>query len=185
MYFHIRREKKRTKRSAMTKISSKTCLLTADHMQEKITRMAFEILETHVACKSLTLLGVGRRGMCLAKQLAHILQPLGNFSLEIEQLHMLRNNKKQPTGATFCNKVTCRRRNILLIDDVLNTGRTLAHCLTEILKQSPKQVHTAILIARSHKLFPIEVNFVGYQLSAMLDNYVEVQFGKEAGAYLH
>ena len=160
------------------------CLLTSARMQETITRMAFQILESQAESSALTLLGVGKRGLQLAKQLSEQLQPLGNFSLHTGHLHILRSKTHQPTDAKIVEKVPCNGKKILLIDDVLNTGRTLAVCLAEVMKQTPKQVHTAVLVARSHTLFPIEVNFVGKHLHTTLDDYVEVQFGKQAGVYL-
>ena len=166
-------------------IAEKICLLTSTRMQETIVRMTFQILEAQSNSGALSLLGVGEKGLQLTNQLAERLQLLGNFNIHIGHLRILRSEKEQPIGAEIVKKVPSKGRRVLLVDDVLNTGRTLAVCFAEVLKQTPKQLHTAVLISRSHKLFPIEVNFVGKNLRTTLDDYVEVRFGKKSGVYLY
>ena len=164
---------------------TKSCLFDATRMQETIHRMAFELLEAYVPQKSVTVVGVGEKGTCLAQRLIRELQPLGNFSLLLGRIDPIQDEKKQVVSASFSEDVPCRSRSVLLIDDVLNTGRTLAFCLMEILKKVPKQVHTTVLVERSHKRYPIEVNTVGYRLSTTLEHYVSVNFEQNPGIYLH
>ena len=162
----------------------KTCLLTSARVEEITERIVFQVIEAYTGTKSLTMLGVDMRGLQFAERLAKKLQLLGDLNLHFGQLHMLRTEDGQPTGAHFTEKVPCKGRKVLLVDDVLNTGRTLALCFAEVLKRVPKRVDTAVLIARNHKLFPIEAKFVGKNLYTTLEEYVEVHFDEPAGVYL-
>lgn len=162
----------------------KTCLLSADQIEEKIRRIAFQILEAHFTRKSLTVLGVDARGFALAEQISAQVKDLGNFSCELAQIRVIKNKAQQPIRAECLSKIRSLG-TLLLVDDVLNTGLTLSLCLKELLQFRPKQIDTVIFIERSHKLFPIEAKFVGHRLSTILDNYVEVSFEQPAGVYLH
>ena len=163
----------------------KTCLLTAASMQKTIQRMVFQVLEVHAALGTLTLLGVGQRGLRLATQMSDILQPLSVFKLHLGLLDILRDKKNAPVGISIDKRVRCRARSVLLVDDVLNTGHTLACCCAELLAQGAKQVYTAVLIERSHKRYPIEANIVGRKLYTTLEEYIEVKLEGQMGVYLH
>ncbi|MDX5348718.1 MAG: phosphoribosyltransferase, partial [Hymenobacteraceae bacterium] len=75
---------------------------------------------------------------------------------------------------------------IILVDDVLNTGKTLAYSLIPFLQASPKKIETATLIDRHHTLYPVSVTYTGYSLSTTLQEHVKVVLDgeTEAGAYL-
>ena len=78
-----------------------------------------------------------------------------------------------------------RRKCIILVDDVLNTGRTLAYGLKPFLNIEVKKIETAVFVNRSHGLFPIYPQYTGFRLTTMINDHVEVKLGKEAGVYLH
>lgn len=77
-------------------------------------------------------------------------------------------------------------KTIILIDDVLNTGRTFAYSLRPFLKIKIKKLQTAVLIDRNHKSFPISADFVGYALSTTLQEHISVILDDEMqfGVYL-
>jgi len=74
---------------------------------------------------------------------------------------------------------------IIVIDDVLNTGRTLAYSLSPFLEVSVKRVQVAVMVNRAHHSFPISADYVGYALSTTLNEHIRVKLtGDEAGVYL-
>jgi len=75
-------------------------------------------------------------------------------------------------------------KNIILVDDVLNTGRTFAYGMKPFLNIEVKKIETAVLVNRSHTLFPIYPQYTGYELATTIKDHVEVNLGKETAVYL-
>ena len=69
-------------------------------------------------------------------------------------------------------------KSVVLCDDVLNSGKTLAYSLSKILSVKVKKVETAVLVMRSHSLFPIYANYKGYELSTTINEHVKVDLSK-------
>ena len=76
------------------------------------------------------------------------------------------------------------KKVIILVDDVLNSGKTVAYSLKALLDVEVKKLQIAVLVDRSHKLFPITANFKGYELSTTIDEHVEVRLEDQPGVYL-
>jgi pyrimidine operon attenuation protein/uracil phosphoribosyltransferase len=79
-----------------------------------------------------------------------------------------------------------RNKVIVLLDDVLNTGRTLAYSLKPFLNVEIKKLHTAVLVDRNHKQFPIAADYIGYALSTTIQEHIEVvlEDNERFGVYL-
>lgn len=162
-------------------------ILTAEQTKQKIRRLAFEIYEENFEEKTLILAGIEGMGMFLTKELAKELKQIS--PLEIIQI-CVRLDKLQPTQSEVvldCEPSIFENQSIVLIDDVLNTGRTLAYSLRPFLKVRIKQLHTAVLIDRGHHSFPIAADFAGFRLSTTLQERIEVILDNEKkfGVYLH
>ncbi len=71
---------------------------------------------------------------------------------------------------------------VILIDDVLNTGRTLAYGMLPFMEIKIKKMEIAVLVNRSHKLFPVSASYSGYELSTTLTNRIEVVFANDKSA---
>ena len=165
--------------------SSGHLLLTKKEIEEKLSRMAYQLLETYDPLDRLIFLGMGTRGVHLCKHLASHLADLANLDLPIGKLILKPSSKEmQEIDITLPRDILCKGKDILIVDDVLNTSYTLALAFTAVMRLQPHSVRTAVLIERSHKSFPIEVNFVGMSLATTLDEYVEVRLTKSAGVYL-
>jgi pyrimidine operon attenuation protein/uracil phosphoribosyltransferase len=74
---------------------------------------------------------------------------------------------------------------VFLIDDVLNSGRTLIHGVQHLLQGRPREVHTAVLVDRKHRSFPIRADFCGLTLSTQLSEHIAVDLSDENNATVH
>jgi pyrimidine operon attenuation protein/uracil phosphoribosyltransferase len=166
-------------------------ILTAEQTKQKIRRLAFEIYEENFEEKTIILAGIEGMGMILTQLLAEELKQIS--PLEIIQICVCLD-KLQPTQSEVildCETSVFENQSIILIDDVLNTGRTLAYSLRPFLKVRIKQLHTAVLIDRGHHSFPIAADFAGLRLSTTLQERIEVILyndtdnQKKYGVYLH
>lgn len=146
--------------------------------EQKIARIAAEIQEKLYNTNNLCFLGIGDKGMALAEKIMAQLPD----SLEIE-MHLA--NKKNIPLKSFLPKVNFEGKTVIVVDDVLESGRTLMHVCSAVMLQHPAQIKTVILVDRMHPKFPIKADFVGVTLSTTLQNHVDVRF-EESGisAYL-
>ena len=73
-----------------------------------------------------------------------------------------------------------------MIDDVANSGKTMLYALKPLLDQYPKKIQTLALVERTHKTFPVQVDYIGMSVSTTLDEhiYVEVEKDEITGAYM-
>jgi pyrimidine operon attenuation protein/uracil phosphoribosyltransferase len=95
-------------------------------------------------------------------------------------------NKSKPDAITLSETVDFNDTNILICDDVANSGKTLLYVLKPLLQSHPKRIQTLVMVERMHKLFPIKPDYVGLSLATTLQEhiYVEVTDGEVVGAYI-
>lgn len=166
--------------------SPQVLILNKVQIAQKINRIAYQILEDNLDEKELVLAGMWERGYKLAIRLKEILDKISDFDLTVVKIDEQGNrNKSNPSkteaDAQWKNKV------IILIDDVLNSGKTLTFGLGLFLNSAPKKVRTVVLIDRSHKIFPIATDFVGLRLATVLKEHIDVIIdtpGEEDRVYL-
>src|SRR5205085_282398 len=129
------------------------------------------------------LIGIKENGIFIAKKIAEYLKETFKGTIELIDLSI---DKKKPGEVRLGKEADFNNRNILLIDDVANSGRTMLYALKPLLQQLPAQVQTLALVARTHKQFPIAVDYVGVAVSTTLQEtiVVEVKDGEITGAWL-
>ena len=96
-------------------------------------------------------------------------------------------NKKTPTKKILSSidKSKCLHKNIVIVDDVLNTGKTLIYAVKYFLEIPVNKVSTAVIINRNHKKFPVKADFKGISLSTSIKEHVKVILeGSKKGIYL-
>jgi pyrimidine operon attenuation protein / uracil phosphoribosyltransferase len=166
--------------------SERSLILSADQIKQKIRRMAYEIYEHNFDSKSLIVAGIDGHGYTLATMLVKELQAISPLAVKLVKVSLDKSAPQQSEIALDCDVKEIRKKVIVLVDDVLNTGRTFAYGMKPFLATEVKKIETAVLVNRSHTLFPIYPQYTGYQLSTTLKEHVEVRLGKEeAGVYLH
>jgi len=143
--------------------------------------MALEVAERNYAKDELILIGIKENGIFIAIKIASYLKE--NFKGVVKVLS-LSLDKKNPSEISISEKTDFHDKTILLIDDVANSGKTMLYALKPLLKHHPKQIQTLALVERTHKQFPIAVDYVGLSLSTTLQEniVVEVEDGEVIGA---
>ncbi len=170
----------------MTSTVTQKQILTSNQTYQKIRRIAFEIFEQNFQEKEIILAGIVGEGYSFAKRLATELTDISPLEVVLVRLDFDKNIHYQSpilmddTHLDFQNKV------VVIVDDVLNTGRTLAFALDPFLRTEMKKVQVAVIVDRSHHLFPIHADYVGYSLSTTISEHVKVVLSDEenAGVYL-
>jgi pyrimidine operon attenuation protein / uracil phosphoribosyltransferase len=162
-------------------VKNKNYILSAAVAEKKLQRMALEIAERNYDAPQLILIGIKENGIVIAKKISGYL-PL-HFKGEVVVLE-LALDKKKPAAVTLSAAMDFNNKTIILIDDVANSGSTMLYALKPLLGQHPKKIQTLALVERTHKTFPVAVDYVGLSVSTSLDEhiYVEVENGEVLGA---
>jgi pyrimidine operon attenuation protein/uracil phosphoribosyltransferase len=95
-------------------------------------------------------------------------------------------NKKNPLECNIDNALTVKGKVLIIIDDVVNSGKTLIYAINPFLIHEPLKIQTLTLVERSYKVFPIHIDYVGISLSTTFSEHiqVEVENGNILGAYI-
>ena len=169
----------------MEATEQKTQVLTDEQVRRKISRMAYEIYENNFEEKNLILAGIDGQGYILAQLLQKEIQNISEVNCVVVKIGI---DKSAPVTSEVNLDVPLKdlaRKNIIIIDDVLNTGRILTYGMKPFLSVAVKKIEVAVLVNRSHSLYPILPKYTGYELSTTLDDHVEVVLKKKFAVYLH
>ena len=162
---------------------SKTLILTADQIERKLQRMAREVLELHPHSSEIAVVGIAGQGEAVAERLARI---LADIAPEVSTLRMtLRLHKHDPGAvpAVFSDAPErLRGMPVVVVDDVLNSGRTLIHAVSTVLNAGAQRITAAVLVDRIHRSFPVRADICGLSLSTTLKEHIEVQASAEGSA---
>ena len=165
--------------------SIKTKIKDISNIDLYLKRIAYQIYENNnEEDNSLIIVGIEKNGKILANRICNILKSISNFNLTLMSIEI---NKKNPTKKMFISidKKKCLNKNIIIVDDVLNTGRTLIYAVKYFLEIPVKKIQTAVIINRNHKKFPIKADFKGISLSTSIKEHVDVILeGSKKGIYL-
>jgi pyrimidine operon attenuation protein/uracil phosphoribosyltransferase len=154
-------------------------------MERAVSRMAHELLEANRGPEGLCLVGIRRGGVPLATRLADRLAregcsaPTGVLDIGLYRDDVLRVRPVVgPTEIPF----SIENRSVVLVDDVLFTGRTVRAALDEIMDFGrPRRVYLAVLVDRGGRELPVRADFVGKVLDCAPDERVEVRFREDSG----
>lgn len=152
---------------------SKLVILDKIQIQQKINRIAFQILEDNLDEKEIVLAGIWDRGYKLAIRLQEVLVNISKLKIVLLRIDLEKTNSKL-IASTDLDESIWRNKVVILVDDVLNSGKTLAYGLGVFLNTPHKKIRTVVLVDRSHKIFPIATDFVGLEMSTVLKEHVDV-----------
>jgi pyrimidine operon attenuation protein/uracil phosphoribosyltransferase len=163
-------------------------ILIIDHEKtvKILTRIAYQILENNLEEKELIIAGIQGRGFSVASMLA---TKLGEISSLKVTLHQLKLDKDQPKSdeITMEPDTKVKGKTVVIVDDVLNSGRTLIYSFIPFLTHGVKNIQTAVLIDRNHKCFPVAADYVGISLATTSREHVNVVINDkgQVSAYLN
>lgn len=162
---------------------NKVEILNKKQVGHKINRMSYEIWEHYAEETELYIIGVQGAGEKLASILHSELKKISDLKLELGIVKIDKNNLHNPITVS---PSLPHGKNILLVDDVANSGRTLLYSLQPILAVHPNSVKLAVLMNRKHKKFPVKPDIVGHEVSTTLQDHilVEIDASEKISVYL-
>ncbi|WP_339868570.1 phosphoribosyltransferase family protein [uncultured Algoriphagus sp.] len=160
-------------------------VLNHQQIKKKITRMAYEIYERNLNSKAVVFAGISGMGRFLSDLLATELKAIS--PLVIEQTEIILDKAHIASEEVqLSNEIDLQGKTLILVDDVLNTGKTLVYAMKPFLDEELYRMEIAVLVNRSHGLFPIRPDYTGFELSTTLNEHIKVDFsGENYFVYLH
>lgn len=156
-------------------------ILTNEQIIHKTKRIAYQIYEVNSNESEIVVAGIVGNGYIFAKKIVEELKKIATFNITLCKVLM---DKKNPinTVSTDIEEHLYMNKSLVLVDDVLDTGTTLAYGIKHFLNVPLKQFKTTVLVNRDHKKYPVKADFKGISLSTSLEEHIAVVF-KENQAY--
>jgi pyrimidine operon attenuation protein/uracil phosphoribosyltransferase len=163
----------------------KTQLMTATEIDRTVQRLAHEIVEKSGGTSNLALIGIRRRGVPLAKRIAQAMRGIDGVDVPVGILDItlyrddLSKVAAQPVLQSSDMPFTVDDKDLVLVDDVLYTGRTIRAAMNGLFDLGrPKRVRLCVLIERGHRELPIEASFVGRGVQTSDTEIIEVRLNE-------
>jgi pyrimidine operon attenuation protein/uracil phosphoribosyltransferase len=169
-------------------MKEKAKILDKDALERALIRIAHEILEKNKGAKDLCLIGIRNRGAHLAKRLAECIEKIDqvNIPVGILDITLYRDDLTLIAASPVVHKTEIdfdiNHKNVVLVDDVLYTGRTIRAALDALIDFGrPKSIQLAVLVDRGHRELPIRADYVGKNIPTAQNETVEVRLEEVDG----
>ena len=163
--------------------------LSCEDISRAITRISHEILEKNANPDTITILGIPTRGADLAYRIAKSIQEISGLQIAVGALDItlhrddLRMRPPRPLMDTVIPAAGVEGRTVILVDDVLFSGRTIRSALDALGEVGrPARVQLAVLVDRGHRELPIRADYVGKNLPTSLNQSVKVSLIERDGS---
>jgi pyrimidine operon attenuation protein/uracil phosphoribosyltransferase len=166
----------------IAEVREKSQLMSASEIDRTLVRLANEILERNNGLAGVVLVGIRRRGFPLAERLAKKMMEIEKTAPPVETLDItfyrddLSTVAQKPVVQEVPSAFTVEAKTVILVDDVLYTGRTTRAALDALLDHGrPQRVDLCVLIDRGHRELPIQANYVGRVIQTSDTEVIEVR----------
>lgn len=149
-------------------------------VKRALTRMTYEIIERNKGIEDLVIVGIKTRGAYLAQRIAKRLEQLEGAKVPVGELDISmyrddRKHKDDPIVQDSQLEFDITGKHVILVDDVLFTGRTIRAALDALMDQGrPDRINLAVLVDRGHRELPIRPDFIGKNIPTSMDEQVAV-----------
>ena len=163
---------------------SKLQILDHQAIMLKLDRIAWQIAEEYHTEKRIVVLGIQERGSAIASLIANKLEGITSSEIVLSHLEIDKDTALE-SKVDILPDVGLKGLPVVIVDDVLNSGITMAAVFKRVLEDSPKSVKVAVLANRDHKSFPIHADFVGVSLATTVMEHISlVKEGEQMAVYL-
>jgi len=166
-------------------MATKNFILSKESAAHKLQRLALEIAEQLQGDETdLVIIGIRNSGMVIAEKIGGLVKPYLTVAVETISMNL---DKNFPVEITLSKSIDLDNKNVIIVDDVANSGKTLLYALKPLLQFHPKRIQILVLVERMHKLFPVKPDYVGLSVATTLQNHiqVEVKDGEIEGAFMN
>jgi pyrimidine operon attenuation protein/uracil phosphoribosyltransferase len=164
-------------------------LLTSREIERALARIAHEIVEKNKGAEDVVLVGMRTRGVPLAKRIAEVIEacegipiPVGALDISLHRDDISPSELGPPNPSLTHMPVGITDRRVILVDDVLYTGRSIRAAMDALMDLGrPKTIQLAVLIDRGHRELPVRADYVGKNIPSSQDEEIQVQLDEVDG----
>lgn len=166
--------------------TTRTLILDAHKINQKIQRISWQIYENYYKEDEIILAGIVDNGYFLAERISRVLQEISPIRVKTVKIAL---NKIAPLTEPVVTELKgedVENKVVIVVDDVLESGKTLIYGVKHFLDFPVKQLKTVVLIDRSHRNFPVRADYVGLTLATTLKEHIRVELNSSGtdSAYL-
>ena len=151
-------------------------ILDSEDIDNRLTRLAYQVYEQNFGEKEIAICGIQGKGFILAEKIAEKLSKISPLKVSLSKVII---NKDAPKSSEIKLEpaiADMQMKSVVLCDDVLYTGKTMAYAAIPFLEANVKMLQCLVLIHRNHLTFPVQPRFTGLSLATTLQERVEVDF---------
>lgn len=157
-------------------MSESNLILDHHKIDQKINRIAYQIYEDNYDQNEIIMAGIAKNGYVLAEILKKRLESISDIKVSLKELIIDKKNPLKSKAELKMEGAEIKNKSIVVVDDVLNSGKTMMYALQAFLAAPLKRLSIAVLVNRSHKRFPVNADYVGLSLATTLKEHIEVSF---------
>jgi len=166
-------------------MSKKSKILNAEEINQKLKRLAWQVYEKNSVEKEVIIVGISERGLILAEKLEGHLQSISNIKTKTSHLELDKDNPYNKEVSLSLEEKHYANKVVILVDDVLNSGKTLMYASKHFLTTPLISLSIMVLVDRNHNRYPIKADYIGLSLATTLQEYISVDLtGRYKGVYL-
>ena len=166
-------------------MSAKSRILDSKGISQKINRLAWQVYENNLKENDIVIIGISGRGEVLASKISEIINRISSIRTKVGTISLDKDNPYQSKVSLDIDILDYTEKVVVLVDDVLNSGKTLMYASQHFLTTQLIKLSTVVLVDRTHNRFPIKADYVGLSLATTLQEYITVVLdGDGEGVYL-
>ena len=166
-------------------MQNRTLLLDNDQIDQKINRIAWQVFEDNADEQEIFIAGILNSGFAVAGKIAAALQKITTFKVTLLTIKINKHSQHDEEVTISASTDSLKNKTVIVVDDVLNSGKTMMYALRPFLSTDLKKLRTVVLVDRNHKRYPVAADFTGLSLATTLQEHVSVVLDDAScGVYL-
>jgi pyrimidine operon attenuation protein/uracil phosphoribosyltransferase len=165
-------------------MDSNSIVLDQQQIKQKIERLAFEIIENTFETKKVYVAGIAGNGFLFAERLIEQLSQQSDQEFLLFKVEISKDAPLSEDIVFSIDRSVLEGATVVLVDDVINSGRTMIYAVRELLENKLSHLKVVTLVNRTHRRFPVQADFVGVNLSTTIQDNIIVELGDKDVAYL-
>ncbi|MEI6816972.1 MAG: phosphoribosyltransferase family protein [Bacteroidota bacterium] len=153
----------------------RTLILNELQIHQKVNRLAFQIYEDNFAETEIILAGIHSGGYKFAKKLETAIKEISSLKVTLVEVSLDKENPMGQEVKISMDKKLLDGKVVLLVDDVLNSGKTLIYSMLPFLELPLKKLRTVVLVNRNHNRYPVRADFSGLSLATTIQEHIFVE----------
>ena len=166
-------------------MSPRSKILNINEINQMLKRLAWQVYERNSTEKEIIVVGISVRGLILAKKIVGHIQEISNIKAKVSHLELDKDNPYNKEVSLNLEEKQYANKVVILVDDVLNSGKTLMYAAKHFLTTRITSLSIMVLVDRNHNRYPIKADYIGLSLATTLQEYINVDLnGTDKGVYL-